>query len=128
MDFLDLDQVLDDALVVGAHHNLENCKAFYAAVQEAAEYGVIEDDIAIQIRREPNNEFDAYAIKVLGKWTTPEGKSKTAKLGYIHKDLAWKIAQDVSEDDKLYGEFSSIEPHQSFGFDIRVNVYVKYAF
>ncbi|MCO5080912.1 MAG: hypothetical protein M9955_04550 [Rhizobiaceae bacterium] len=128
MDYLDLDLLIEDTLVVGVQHHIENCRDFYEAAMEAASFDLLEEHIGIRLQRDPGNAFDSYAIKVLGKWIQPDGRKKSALLGYLSKGMAWKVGQETDEEDRLYGEFCSIEPHPDYGYDLRINVYVKYDF
>lgn len=128
MSFDNLDLLVEDTLVAGVQHNAANCKAFYDAAKSAHEAGFLADDISIQLKREPENPYDSYAVKVIGKWIIEDDRKKSVPLGYLNKDMAWRVGQATEPEDRIYGEFVSIEPHAEFGFDIRINVFVKYGF
>jgi hypothetical protein len=126
INFDNLEMIIEEALVVGVQHNRDNGAAFYQAAKEALAYGSIEEDIGIVIKRDPGNPHDAYAVQVLGKWPHADGRKKSALLGFLSKEMAWRVGQETDPADKLNGEMCTIEPNSEFGFDLRVNVYVKY--
>ena len=128
MNFDDLDYLAEDVLVVGTQHYKDACTKFYNAIVAANEAGVLEDEIGIRLQREPDNLHDSYAVKVFGKLIADDGGRKSAQVGFLHRSMAFKVGENTEEEDKLYGEFVSIEPHVEYGFDIRINVLVKYAY
>lgn len=129
VDFLDLDEIAHDVLVVGTSHYPDGCKEFYRAAIDAGKWGpaFVYDTIKISLKREPDNPNDSYAIRVSGRWETPEGRRRTVTIGYVPRNTAYMIDENADEEDKLYGEFSSIEPHEEYLFDIRINIYIKYS-
>lgn len=128
MNFDNLDCLAEDVLVVGGTHYEPALKSFYAAILEADARGALLDDIGIRLKREPDNPYDSYAVQVIGKWIAPDGRKKSGAVGYLPKKVAFLVGVNIDEDDKIFGEFISISPHEEHLFDLRINVFVRYAF
>lgn len=72
--------------VVGMHFRGEHAKAYAAALQPGD---------TLLLEREPDNQYDSYAIKVM----TPGDDS--FHLGYIEKGAAMWIASEMDEGMKF---------------------------
>jgi hypothetical protein len=71
--------------VVGMHFRGEHAKTYAAALQPGD---------SLLLEREPDNEYDVFAIKVI----TPERNGEPGfHLGYIEKGAARWIATDMDE-------------------------------
>ncbi|HBF32665.1 HIRAN domain-containing protein [Rhizobium sp.] len=127
MNFDNLDYLYEDVKVFGCKHHIENCDKFYAAAKEWAEWGLIEDNIFTKLKKEPKNKHDPYAIQVIGEWRDQDENKFKGVIGYLPKQIAYALGQNLDEKDKIYAEFVSIGPHDEFGYDIIVNILVKYS-
>ena len=46
----------------------------------------------LDLEKEPDNEFDGNAIKVMGRFTDASNKEQKVKLGYLRKETAQRMA------------------------------------
>ncbi|MCK9326101.1 MAG: HIRAN domain-containing protein [Bacteroidales bacterium] len=76
----------------------------------------------IVLEKEPDNEYDKNAIKVLGKWVEGD-KYKTEQVGYVPKEVAAEIAKKYP-DNKLEGCLRVIfKPTKENSAGIRFDIY-----
>ena len=77
----------------------------------------------ITLARDPKNEYDENAIKVLGAWDDSSGSPQQDQLGWIPKDAAKEIAKDYP-DKPLIGTIEVIFlPSEGKSGGIRINVW-----
>lgn len=77
----------------------------------------------ITLERDPQNEHDQNAIKVLGAWDDSDGSHHQGQLGWIPKDVTKEIAKDYA-DRPLVGTIEVIFlPSGEKSGGIRINVW-----
>lgn len=115
--------VASDVLVMGTGLRRDNVVAFGRALLASQQSDNDFADIGIQLIREPENEYDEFAIKVYGSWKQM-GRSVNRHIGYVPKKLAYKIGMN-NGDDNLLGLLSSMHNNEDNGFDIKIHILAK---
>ncbi len=54
-------------------------------------------ECCLSLERDPANEFDRHAIKVIGTWRDARGIAHKAQLGWVPREDAREIAREVPE-------------------------------
>lgn len=76
----------------------------------------------ILLERDPDNEYDPNAIKVIGVWDDLDGEHR-AQIGWIPKVQAGAIAYK-HRDKPLVATIEAIfKPHRDKGIGLRINVW-----
>jgi hypothetical protein len=109
-----------DVLVHGTSHRNEDVRDFIRGVI-ATQNSNPEGDYSLSLERDPNNEHDSYAIRVLGEWSCPSSSGKR-HIGFVPKKLAFKIGMELDDDDPLHALVSSINNNNDGGFDIMFHI------
>lgn len=68
--------------------------------QQAAAVQFLSDEstaCSLSLERDPHNEFDRNAIKVIGSWSDRKGIAHTARLGWVPRDVAAEIASKARD-------------------------------
>lgn len=111
-----------DVLVQGTEYRRPDVEDFIRGVL-ATQKASPEGEYSVLLERDPDNEFDEFAIKVIGHWETGHNKGRR-HIGFVPKKIAYKIAMNVEEDQPLHAFIASINGSAADGFDILFHIVV----
>ena len=87
--------------VSGVMHHAADAEAFIRGVQAAHDAG---RDFGLTVEQEPDNAYDPKAISVFGWWDSGAREPRSAKIGYLPRELA----AEVKGATPLAGELESV--------------------
>lgn len=74
----------------------------------------VEENDKLKLEADPNNEFDANAIKVL----SPYGK----QIGYLNKDIAEKVKPALEHGTEIHVTASWVNGEKMLGVGLRIEL------
>lgn len=80
-------------------------------------------EFKIYLEKDPSNEYDSNAVKVMGS-ATIEGKKVVEELGFLSKDTAQQLKDEKELDAHPYSVYLPVHGHK-YGLSIRVLVRSK---
>ena len=80
---------------------------------------------SLEVKRDPLNPYDKNAVEVIGHWKDEKGKECSGLLGYVPKELAYRLAREAPEA-QLYATLETvILPRRKKSPGIRFSVWVS---
>ena len=90
------DVLAESVNIVGERFRLEDCAAFIHGATQV----IGKASFGVRLEREPTNEHDPYAVKVIGFWEERGLFSRRVHerhIGYVPSKLAYRIGNEVEE-------------------------------
>lgn len=79
---------------------------------------------SLLLERDPGNQYDPNAIKVIGRWRGAKGSENEGQIGWVPKEIAAKIARQA-KDVPIYGAIKMLfKPEKGKHPGIRFEVWV----
>jgi len=78
----------------------------------------------LDLEREPTNQYDPNAIKVMSTWQNPDGTTHREQIGYVPKDEAALIAGDLSPDHPITATIVSMGPSDKYVISVCFTIHV----
>lgn len=91
--------------------------------QRNAEKMIAGTDWALELEREPKNEYDADAIAVMGLWKDSSGKSHRARIGYVPHETSKLIAKVAPKANLEVSLQMLIKPRPGRSPGVRMNIW-----
>ena len=82
-------------------------------------------DRSLKLKRDPLNPYDQNAVEVIGHWKDSQGKECSGLLGYIPKELAFRLAQEAPKEQLSATLETVILPRGKKSPGIRFSVWKK---
>ena len=74
----------------------------------------------VTLERDPGNEFDPNAVKVMGSWVDASDSSRNGRIGYLSAALAKKIKPDIDLAATLHTMY---QPHGDYSAGVRIDTW-----
>jgi hypothetical protein len=103
------DIVFEDVSIVGERYRMAECAEFIAGLRRSFETG---SSFGVDLERDPQNEHDPLAVRVLGYWLEKKLFSSTRHvrhIGYLPKGLAYKLSLEVDAHATISAELVAVE-------------------
>lgn len=65
-------------------------------------------DRQLSLEREPDNEVDQNAIRVIGVWFDKNGQEHRGRLGYVPRDIAGWVAEALEPEVPVFGFIQTV--------------------
>lgn len=81
------------------------------------------DNRRVELEREPDNEYDENAIRVIGMWEE-NGADRRAHIGYVERKTAQRIAENYPEAEMTAFLYTIFKPRPGRSAGLRLDVFV----
>lgn len=106
-------QAAHETMMMGGQHYPDAARRFLAA---RAPW--------LDLEREPTNQYDPNAIKVMSTWQNPDGSIHRELLGYVAKDIAAMIADSTSPDHPIAATITAMGPSDEYVISVCFTIHV----
>jgi len=102
-----------ETMLMGGHYHLAAAQRFLKARTPW-----------LNLEREPTNQYDPNAIKVMSTWRKPDGSVHREHLGYVGKEEAALIGGDLSPDHPIAATIDAMGPSDKYGASVHFTIHV----
>jgi hypothetical protein len=93
--------------------------------EEAVNDFVSGENRTVELEREPTNEHDPNAVKVIGSWTDRRGEIREEQLGYLPAEVAQELAEKEPSDTPIEATVTKLfEPRPRKSAGLRLDLWV----
>lgn len=104
---------IHETAVMGCHHHADAARRFLKA---GAPW--------LDLEREPTNQYDPNAIKVMSTWRNPDGTVHREHLGYVAKEEAATIVGDTSPDHPIAASITAMGPSDKYVASVDMTIQI----